>query len=66
MFNKTTQKKVFCKYCRYVDTTTRIVANCEHPNNKRERHNYFETWVEHIRKPEKINKHNNCKTYRRV
>lgn len=56
-------EKVFCGECIYFQTWGGLPF-CEHPDNNRVKYNWREKWNANIRKPEIINKKNNCKWYK--
>lgn len=61
---------VFCSRCKYC-TNSGCISDpgrdyCEHPNNKINKHNWYQKWFKTMRHPKRINKYNNCNWYKKT
>jgi len=60
-------KKVFCENCKYYNwyfIAFDIELDCAAPENLIKKCDWKSDWVEGLRKPNVINKNNNCKWYK--
>ena len=53
---------VFCKNCKHLKQK-QYAHRCEHKSNLFIKRNYYEKYETFIRRPDRINKQNNCKNY---
>jgi hypothetical protein len=59
-------EKVYCNDCQYLKAHRNFIYGCQHPNNMHERRNWLRIYLIPNQKPEKINKHNDCKWFEKI